>query len=135
MAQPPITGITHLELTVRDLAVSEPWYTQVLGFERMGELDKEDHSTVMLRAGTLMVGLVQHTATDDSDRFDERRVGLDHAAFGLQTADAVESWAAYLDEQGVEHTGVKDGALPGTRVVIFRDPDNIQLEFYYLPQQ
>lgn len=126
-------AVHHVELTVSDLARSEAWYTDVLGFEKIGGMEKEDHSVVMLRAGALMVGLVGHTATPASDSFTERRVGLDHVGFQVPTADDVEQWARHLDARGVEHTEVKDGALPGTRVVIFRDPDDIQLEFYYAP--
>jgi glyoxylase I family protein len=129
----PPTAIHHLELTVRDLSRSEQWYTSVLGFEKVGGLEKADHSVVMLRAGELLVGLVGHQATDSSDGFDERRVGLDHAAFEVPTPEDVEAWAQHLGDQGVEHTEVKDGALPDSRVVIFRDPDGIQLEFYYAP--
>ncbi|HSP39616.1 MAG TPA: VOC family protein [Frankiaceae bacterium] len=132
MSDLSISGIHHLELTVRDLKRSEPWYTRVLGFERMGAMDKDDHSVVMLRAGDLVIGLVQHTRTGD-DSFDERRIGLDHAGFSVSSPEDVERWAARLDELGVERTEVKDGALPDSRVVIFRDPDGIQLECYYAP--
>jgi glyoxylase I family protein len=126
-------AVHHVELTVTDLDRSEAWYTSVLGFEKIGGMEKSDHSVVMLRAGALMVGLVGHEATAASDSFTERRVGLDHVGFQVPTPDDVEAWAAHLDEHGIEHSEVKDGALEGTRVVIFRDPDNIQLEFYYAP--
>ena len=128
-----VSGIHHLELTVQDLERSEAWYTRVLGFERMGGMDKDDHSVVIMRAGDLVVGLVQHTRTTDDDSFDERRIGLDHAGFSVTSPEDVELWAARLDDLGVDRTEVKDGALPGSRVVIFRDPDGIQLECYYAP--
>ena len=38
---------------------------------------------------------------------------------------------ARLDEVGVEHSGLKD--VPYGTVLTFRDPDNIQLEFYSIP--
>jgi catechol 2,3-dioxygenase-like lactoylglutathione lyase family enzyme len=68
-----------------------------------------------------------------AEPFDEHRTGLDHIGFQVRTPEAVEAWAARLDELGVDHAEVKDGALPGSRVVIFRDPDNIQVECYYAP--
>jgi catechol 2,3-dioxygenase-like lactoylglutathione lyase family enzyme len=126
-------AVHHLELTVTDLDRSEAWYSSVLGFEKVGGMDASDHSVVLLRAGALLVGLVGHTATPGSDAFDERRIGLDHVGFQVPTPDDVEAWAAHLNAHGIAHSGVKDGALEGTRVVIFRDPDNIQLEFYYAP--
>jgi catechol 2,3-dioxygenase-like lactoylglutathione lyase family enzyme len=66
-----------------------------------------------------------------SDRFNEFRIGLDHLAFtapdeGALYALADKLIAARVETQGVEtyHTGNK--------YVAFRDPDNIQLE-YWLP--
>jgi hypothetical protein len=54
--------------------------------------------------------------------------------FRVATPDAVSAWAARLDQHDVAHSGVKDGAMPESKVVIFRDPDNIQLECYYAPR-
>ena len=126
------TGIHHLELTVRDLDRSVAWYTSVLGFEERGRMSQADRTVVMLAAGDLLVGLVGH-GRPPTEEFDEHRTGLDHVGFQVRTPEAVEAWAARLDELGVDHTEVKDGALPGSRVVIFRDPDNIQVECYYAP--
>ena len=60
------------------------------------------------------------------------RDGTQGEGFNLSLQDKVLI-AQKLDELGVERTEVKDGALPGSRVVIFRDPDNIQVECYYAP--
>ncbi len=38
----------------------------------------------------------------------------------------------WLDELGIEHSGVIDTNTPMPySVVVFRDPDNIQLELFY----
>lgn len=37
------------------------------------------------------------------------------------------AWEARLTELGVEHSPIAD--LPGFGVLVFRDPDNVQLEF------
>jgi glyoxylase I family protein len=127
---PPLTGIHHLELTVRDADRSATWYVETLGFEPVTSLDKEDHRVVMLRHGAgLLLGLVQHRATGDDD-FDERRTGLDHVGFAVSDAAAVEAWAEHLDALGIARSEVKDGAMPNSRLIVFRDPDGIQLECY-----
>jgi glyoxylase I family protein len=44
------------------------------------------------------------------------------------------AWATWLDELGVEHSGVIDTDKPVPySVVVFRDPDNIQLELIHQP--
>jgi hypothetical protein len=45
-------------------------------------------------------------------------------------ADAVElqNWVAHFDEKGVSHTGIIDTGYGPT--VVFRDPDNLQLELF-----
>ena len=65
--------------------------------------------------------------------FSEVNDGLDHLSFRVATAAEVEQAAAHLDEHGIPHSGVKPGRMPGASVVIFRDPDNIQLEYYFSP--
>jgi glyoxylase I family protein len=59
-------------------------------------------------------------------------VGLDHIAWNVATRAGLEAWAAWLDELGIKHTGVidKPGARPYSAIV-FRDPDNIQLELFH----
>jgi glyoxylase I family protein len=46
----------------------------------------------------------------------------------------LDAWAAWLDSQGVPHSGVNDtdDSIPYS-TLIFRDPDNIQLELFHMP--
>jgi glyoxylase I family protein len=127
------TGIHHLELTVRDLERSVAWYTSVLGLQELTRADVEDRTVVLFPVGPLLLGLVGHP-NPPTEPFDELRSGMDHVGFRVGTPEAVEAWAARLDEHGIENTGAKDGAMPESRVVIFRDPDNPQLECYYAPR-
>ncbi len=46
----------------------------------------------------------------------------------------LDAWAAWLDSQGVPHSGVNDTDDPiPYSTLIFRDPDNIQLELFHMP--
>jgi hypothetical protein len=51
----------------------------------------------------------------------------------LQVRDRAElqSWLDHLDSCGVTHSGITD--MPYGSVVVFRDPDNIQLELFVHP--
>ncbi|HET7072493.1 MAG TPA: VOC family protein, partial [Mycobacterium sp.] len=43
--------------------------------------------------------------------------------------DELAAWVARLDELGIQHTGIRDEKEPmAYSTVVFRDPDNIQLE-------
>ena len=53
-------------------------------------------------------------------------------SFGVASREEIAAWAARLDELGIEHTGVRDEQAPFTfATLVFRDPDNIQLEFIW----
>lgn len=78
------------------------------------------------------IGLDFHQA-NRGEAFDECRTGLDHLSFGVATRDELAAWAARLDELGIQHAGIRDEQQPlAYSTVVFRDPDNIQLEFIAL---
>jgi len=125
--------ITHVALTVRDLAVSVPWYQALLGAEPVldEDTDPDMHHTVYLVGGGTLLGLHQHGTPAPAGIFSEHRVGLDHLAFGCADRAELEKWANRLDELGVHHGGIKDAHYGSG--VSFRDPDGIALEFFAPP--
>jgi hypothetical protein len=64
----------------------------------------------------------------EGDVFDEFRIGLDHIAFGCASREELESWPARLDALGIEHGEILDRSYGSG--LAFRDPDNIQLDFF-----
>ena len=130
---PTIQGVSHIDLTVSDLDASEAWYTEVFGLTRVLDGRNDDHrfnSRYLLHPDTLLiVGLVRH---DDptAPSFDEHRIGLDHLSFAVASADELARWATRLDELGIERAPVSTGDM--WDVLVFRDPDNIQLELFFM---
>ena len=128
---PTIPAITHVAVTVSDLAVSEAWYTKVLGAGPVLDEDTGPFRHVVYRLGNTLLGLHGFPELATSDPFDERRPGLDHVAFGCADRDELVAWAARLDELGVAHGGIVDAGYGSG--LSFRDPDNIALELFAPP--
>ena len=65
------------------------------------------------------------------DPFSEFRTGLDHLEFLLDRREDLDEWATKLDDLGIQHSGVKMPEYTRNAMLTFRDPDNIQLEFFW----
>jgi len=127
-----IARLHHLGLTVADVDVSASWYATVLGFQRAGDFTSSDGSRRKVFLGHermgVRLGLCEHARSDRS-RFDETRVGLDHLAFAVDSIDELNEWERRLQESNVTYTPVAPAnTIEGAYVLVFRDPDNIQLE-------
>jgi len=129
---PTHEGFHHLTVNVQDVDTSEKWYGEVLGFERSRRIEVDAFTRVILRhpRSGMILGLNRHAAEVAAEPFDERRAGLDHLAFLVSGRPELEAWARRFDELGVAHSGVKPGTAPGSFLVVFRDPDGLQLEVF-----
>jgi glyoxylase I family protein len=126
----PPGGLHHVLLTVRDVDASAAWYEQVLGLTALKRFPADDTiaGKVVYRLATgSMVGLVAHRA-GTGDGFDELRTGMDHLAFTVADSAALQRWAARLDELEIAHSA--PAAAIGGEVIVFRDPDDIQLQLW-----
>lgn len=128
------TGVSHLDLSVSDLDASTDWYCEVLGLRQLIRSDLEHRSTVVLRhpGSGLIVGLNRHDVIPVG-RFDERNVGLDHVGLGVAERSDLDELERHLTDLGVTHSPVTD--TPVGSALVFRDPDNIQLEFWWTGQR
>jgi len=128
---PTMPAIGHVAVTVSDLAVSEPWYTMVLGAEPVLDEDTGPFRHIVYALGTTLLGLHGFPDLATRERFNERRPGLDHIAFGVADRSELEKWSARLDELGVAHGEIVDAHYGSG--LSFRDPDNIALELFAPP--
>ncbi len=118
-------GIAHTTLTISDVQETKKFYERL--FETELPMDNE-RSFSLLKVG-IPCWFVQWEKQYPNDRFDERRIGLDHVAFELKTLGELKGVVKKLDEMGVKNEGLEKfaGKYP---YVAFRDPDNIQTEFF-----
>ncbi|XAS74980.1 VOC family protein [Dermatophilaceae bacterium Sec6.4] len=133
---PEFMSTSHVDLSVSDVEASATWYCQVLGLHRVTRAEFEDRIMVVLRHENsgLIIGLNQH-ARPTADRFDERRPGLDHIGFTVAQRVDLDSWQAHFADRGVQHSPVTDAPSGSGTALVFRDPDNIQLEMWWSGSQ
>ena len=133
-AMPSITGRLEITLSVREPALSADWYTRLLDMRQTYDHTSDDGRMryVCLREpnSELVLCLVGHASNPGED-FSEFRSGLDHLEFLVDRREELWEWATRLDEMGVPHSGVKELDYSPNAMLTFRDPDNIQLEFFW----
>jgi glyoxylase I family protein len=138
--RPALGALHHLAVTVDDVEASAEWYERVLGLQRL-PVPIPHHGDRSPGFGVLLlepsagwaVGL-HHHQNHRRETADETRTGMDHLGLSVPERRDLDEWAARLDELGVDHSGVTDMADPIPHsTLVFRDPDNIQLEFIHLP--
>jgi catechol-2,3-dioxygenase len=130
-AMPELKGFSHIDLTVSDRERAAAWWQDVMGFTVVSRWrgDSFDVITLMHPSG-LVVSVMTHDVAG-SGAFDERRIGLDHIAFQVADRDELQRWMAHLVAKGVAQSGIADMSYGPT--LVFRDPDNIQLELFVTP--
>jgi glyoxylase I family protein len=126
---PKITGGHHVALTVRDAERSAKWYADLLGMQVVlqGDDDAVSFRVLAHPDSGWVLGVRQYHGRPDGP-FDEFRTGLDHFAFGVSSRAELEAWQQRLTEAAVTFTPITE--TPIGSVIVFRDPDNIQLEFW-----
>lgn len=124
---PPLHGISHLGLSVRDLPAATDFWVRVLGFTL---LTGEPALSFLVRPDAMMaVGLSTQGGTVEGS-FDEHHVGLDHLALAVPDVPALEAWERWLDECAVPHSGI--GTSDAGRHLNLRAPDDFPVELFVL---
>jgi glyoxylase I family protein len=134
--------IHHVGLTVTDLDASIAWYEKIFDITYQLEVPHEGGTGKVLTDGAwqLMVALHHHDA-NQSEPCAETRTGLDHVGFPVLARADLEIWQKHLEACGVRRSPVANrpytqspiADLPFGSFLVFRDPDNIQLELFAPP--
>jgi catechol 2,3-dioxygenase-like lactoylglutathione lyase family enzyme len=118
-----IAGMSHVALTVTDLEAARTFWTAVMGFT----VAMESPGLVILveARARVLVACVTHEA-GDRDPFDERRVGLDHVAFEVDSIEQLRAWEGRLTELGVPPEPIVESPF-GSHLNL-RGPENLAIE-------
>lgn len=138
----PPARLHHVAITVTDVDASVRWYESVFGLSFRMEAPHEGGTGMLLADETweLVIVLHRHDA-NENELFKETVTGLDHVGLGVATRADLESWVAHLESNGVVRSEAADQPLtqsaiadtPYGSILVFRDPDNIQLELFAPP--
>lgn len=127
-----ISGYHHITLRVSDLDRSRSFYSALPEF--ILDQDFRDLGKLRYRIGETRSRLVLCAPLPGAtlgDRFDERRIGLDHIAVGVFGGrEALDGLEAALRSVGAPTDGVHLDRGGELAVITFRDPDNVQWEFF-----
>jgi glyoxylase I family protein len=137
-----VSGLHHVTIRVQDPERARDFYEETLGLPFI-EIPVDQAFVHEWKGnpaeGTLLATQIGSTflilappleGTPDDDRFSERRIGVDHLAFGVDDPAVLEEVAAALEGASVPTAGVEVDPVLGKPYVAFRDPDNVQWEFY-----
>src|SRR5262245_17139337 len=127
-----LEGFHHITLRVADLDRSRAFYSALPEFvldQDFPDLGKLRYRIGHTRARLVLCAPLPGTPADD--RFDERRIGLDHLAVGVTGGrEALDQLAEALRRIGAASEGVHLDRAGDQAMITFRDPDNIQWEFF-----
>lgn len=125
-----------------DIDTSVSWYENVFGIRYRRDVPHEGGVGKLIADDNweLMIVLHRHD-TNDGSLFAETTAGLDHAGFLVPTRADLQAWQAHLEANGVTRCATATKPLTQSpitdedygSVLVFRDPDNIQLEFFARP--
>ncbi|MFH5207967.1 VOC family protein [Antrihabitans spumae] len=128
-------AFAHVRLTVTDIEKSRAFYDDIFALPVAFELPADADDATREQLSFLFGGVIYKLGDSllglrpvSKDGFDEDRTGLDHLSFAVADKAALDDAAKLLDDEGIEHDGVKD--IGAGYILEFRDPDNIALELF-----
>ncbi len=129
-----INGIAHVQLTVRSVEKSTPFYERLLTFMGLKVLMQSDSYFYCIGART-GVAISNADPARAADAFDQLRIGLHHVCFRARSREDVDAVHEVAREIGarIVHEPEEGGFAPGYYSVLFEDPDGIRLEVNYVP--
>lgn len=127
-------GAHHIGLTVPDIAETRDFFTNVLGYEIVGE--RPAYPAVFVSDGTVMITIWQASDPATATPFNRKtNVGLHHLALKVVDHDALTALAAKLeahDGVDIEFSPEALGETP-LRHMMTTIPGGVRVEFIAAP--
>ena len=128
---PTLGPITHVAITVRDIDVSAPWYTALIGAAPVLDEDTGPFRHAVFAVGGTLLGLHEFPEGIDEVPFSPRRLGVDHVSFAAADRNELLAWERRLTDMVVPHGPIVDAHYGSG--LSFKDPDGLPLEIFCPP--
>ena len=142
MPSPTCPKIHHIAITVIDLEASIAWYERVFGVTFQMEVPHPGGTgKILADEGRELVFALHRHDSNRGEMFAETRTGLDHVGLRVPSRTDLEAWQTHLDAQGVRRAPMANHPCTQSpiedhsfgSILVFRDPDNVQLELFAPP--
>jgi catechol 2,3-dioxygenase-like lactoylglutathione lyase family enzyme len=121
-ARPPLLGIRHVALFVRDLEGAETFWVDVMGYEVEWRPDPDN---VYLRGGRDNLAMHRAPLPGPAD------TRLDHIGLAVAGAGDVDAWAAHLEGRGVVLKAQPKTHRDGSRSLYFQGPEGLLVQIIH----
>ena len=133
---PRVTGIHQVAITLTNLERSVAWYRNARSFSTGLSAEHQDGTgrfAPRVNSGFSVVSSLDVDSDTGGESFPETHTGLVHEFLTVEDHSSLEEREHHLTELSVGHSALTHRPLdgqPGRSVVVFRDPDNVQHEFF-----
>ena len=124
--EPPVLGLRHVALNVRDVAKAVEFYTNVLGMKLEWQPDKDN---AYLTSGTDNLAL--HQLNPGSELGPVQIVH--HIGFLVRAPEHVDEWATRLRNHGISLAQESKTHRDGASSTYFYGPDGLLIQLLYHP--
>lgn len=124
-----LNALHHIAIICSDYKRSKAFYTEVLGFEILSEVYREERDSYKLDLafhGQYLIELFSFPNPPKRPSHPEA-AGLRHLAFSVQN---IEMNIQFLKEKGIDVEPVRIDPFTGKKFTFFSDPDGLPLELY-----
>jgi catechol 2,3-dioxygenase-like lactoylglutathione lyase family enzyme len=129
-AGPPLQGLHHLALRVRDLRKSKDFYLRVFGLKVVWEPDPQN---CYLSSGSDNLALHETPGENANRPTSSTNSPLDHFGFIAGSPQVVQAWAAWAEQNGVTIVKPPSQHRDGSYSCYLDDPDGNRIQILYDP--
>lgn len=123
--------IHHIAIICSNYEVSKAFYTNILGLTIKNEVYRKERNSYKLDLSLNDNYIIELFSFPNSpERLTQpEAVGMRHLCFGVKN---LEENLKFLEENNVQHEGIRTDELTNKKFTFFNDPDNLPIELYEL---
>jgi len=127
---PPLQGLRHLALRVRDLRKAKDFYQRVFGMKVVWEPDPQN---CYMSSGTDNLALHEASSPGGPEPAQPLPSPLDHFGFLADSPQVVDAWAEWVKQQGARMLAAPKRHRDGSYSCYLADPDGNTIQILYEP--